>query len=182
MIAFISENMITQVRTPEMEFRLQFKGFNKFIFLNIGSVYQYSFPLKLLPNISQETYESWQNGKSFDIEYANMLLSDINKFSELMKLIYPLYIFSDVAIIVVYNPASMWLYDVLESISKFIQQRYGIIAYMINDINDFEYVERSEPNVIGIQAFDIDKEIYAATQPNPNYWEISVNHECDFLK
>jgi len=182
MIAFVSEDLISRVRTPDMEFYLQFKGFNKFIFLNIGSVYQYAFPLKLLPNFTQDQYDSWQNGRNFDIEYANALLTDINKFSDLMKLIYPLYVFSDVAVIVVYNPRSEWLYDTLESISKFIQQRYGITSYLINDLNDFEFVERSDPNIFGITNLDHDKEVYVGIQQNPNYWETGSGREFDFLK
>jgi hypothetical protein len=53
------------------------------------------------------------------------------------------------------------MYDFLtESLQKFIQSRYGIISYVINDISDWDSIveDRSTFSLNGLYTMDIDKE------------------------
>ena len=101
-------------------------------------------------------------GRDFDIAYANYILENDLVFKQFFDIIFPLYIGKDVYIIV---DESDWSENLLESILKLIQQRYGYNAYKINCLED--YIQAQNSTFIsdfnpyyGVQNLDIDKDRY----------------------
>jgi hypothetical protein len=92
----------------------------------------------------------------YDMYYANWLMNDPIGFRNLMKIMYEQYsgwsIFLAVNLDLVGNSA--------ESFMKFVQQRYGINCYIINDQDDLMYAIDSgtQFSMEGLANFDIDKE------------------------
>lgn len=99
-------------------------------------------------------------GKEFDIAYANYIMSNDLAFSDFFKIIFSLYIGTDVYLIVSEND---WSENLIESLLKFIQQRYGYTGIKINYIDDYIQATNSkfQPEFnpyYGLQNLDIDKE------------------------
>ena len=96
--------------------------------------------------------------KDFDLMYMNYLLSDDIAFSQLMMIIYNLYIGVDVLIMIGETDIK---YMVAESLLKFIQQRYGYNGYIINEASDVEFLNEGSFTIQGLYNLDIDKERYS---------------------
>lgn len=96
--------------------------------------------------------------KDFDLMYMNYLLSDEIAFSQLMMIIYNLYIGVDVLIMIGETDIK---YMVAESLLKFIQQRYGYNGYIINEALDVEFLNEGSFTIQGLYNLDIDKERYS---------------------
>lgn len=96
--------------------------------------------------------------KDFDLMYMNYLLSDEIAFSQLMMIIYNLYIGVDVLIMIGETDIK---YMVAESLLKFIQQRYGYNGYIINEASDVEFLNEGSFTIQGLYNLDIDKERYS---------------------
>lgn len=96
--------------------------------------------------------------KDFDLMYMNYLLSDEVAFSQLMMIIYNLYIGVDVLIMIGETDIK---YMVAESLLKFIQQRYGYNGYIINEASDVEFLNEGSFTIQGLYNLDIDKERYS---------------------
>ena len=102
-------------------------------------------------------------GKDFDIAYANYIFANDYVFKEFFDIIYALYNGVDVYLIVSDDD---WSENLIESLLKLIQQRYGYNAGRVNSYEDFMFMFNS-PNYnefdprFGIQNLDIDKERYA---------------------
>ena len=101
-------------------------------------------------------------GKEFDIMYANYIMSNDVVFTEFFHIIYNLYIGKDVYLVVSEDD---WSENLIESIAKFIQQRYGYNAIEIK--TDLDYIQACNSDVIpqfektfGLANLDIDKERY----------------------
>ena len=90
----------------------------------------------------------------FDIQYANLILSDARLFYNFMKIMLPVNNGNSV-ILLVYRD---WFRDsLMESIIKMIQQRYGYKCWIINDENDIESIPITEqPTTEGILNMDAD--------------------------
>ena len=97
--------------------------------------------------------------REFDIAYANYIMSNDTLFCIFFQIIYNLYIGKDVFIIV---STEDWSENLLESLLKLIQQRYGYNAVLINTEADYLYAVTSmnfgcAPGY-GIYNLDQDKE------------------------
>ena len=78
--------------------------------------------------------------RDFDIVYANYIFGNNYVFAEFFQIIYNLYIGLDVFII---YSESDWSENILESLLKLIQQRYGYNAVLINTEADYLYAVTS---------------------------------------
>ena len=78
--------------------------------------------------------------REFDIAYANYIMSNDTLFCIFFQIIYNLYIGKDVFIIV---STEDWSENLLESLLKLIQQRYGYNAVLINTEADYLYATNS---------------------------------------
>ena len=97
--------------------------------------------------------------REFDIAYANYIMSNDTLFCIFFQIIYNLYIGKDVFIIV---STEDWSENLLESLLKLIQQRYGYNGVLINTEADYLYATNSmnfgfAPGY-GIYNLDQDKE------------------------
>ena len=97
--------------------------------------------------------------REFDIAYANYIMSNDTLFCIFFQIIYNLYIGKDVFIIV---STEDWSENLLESLLKLIQQRYGYNGVLINTEADYLYAITSmsfgfAPGY-GIYNLDQDKE------------------------
>lgn len=99
--------------------------------------------------------------RDFDIAYANYIFNNDNVFCEFFQIIYNLYLGKDVFIIISSNE---WAENILESLLKLIQQRYGYNAVKINSDDDYIYARnfmefKFEP--FGLYNLDQDKERFS---------------------
>ena len=78
--------------------------------------------------------------REFDIAYANYIMSNDTLFCIFFQIVYNLYIGKDVFIIV---STEDWSENLLESLLKLIQQRYGYNAVLINTEADYLYAVTS---------------------------------------
>lgn len=78
--------------------------------------------------------------REFDIAYANYIMTNDTLFCIFFQIIYNLYIGKDVFIIV---STEDWSENLLESLLKLIQQRYGYNAVLINTEADYLYAATS---------------------------------------
>ncbi len=97
--------------------------------------------------------------RDFDIVYANYIMNNDMVFVEFFQIIYNLYIGNDVFIIA---DEADWSENILESLLKLIQQRYGYNAVMVNSDQDYIYAKNNlftdfAPGY-GLYNLDIDKE------------------------
>lgn len=93
----------------------------------------------------------------FDVRYMNFIMMDNSNFIEFMKLIYKIYTNENVFLVV--NDMDAWSNILVESLLKFIQQRYGINATYIKDIEDLDSINDVEINpYYGINNLDNDSE------------------------
>ena len=131
-----------------------------YVVYNISSLVEGYQRINIMPPL--EIFQMCGNDeKLFDIKYAEYILSVPQVFNELMKIMYSLYYGNDVYLLVTRDGG---YYDILtESILKFIQQRYGYDAYILNDLEDIQYVEKGEFNIYGLYNFDIDNKRYVET-------------------
>lgn len=78
--------------------------------------------------------------RDFDIAYANYIMNNDNVFCEFFQIIYNLYIGKDVFIIV---SEENWSENILESLLKLIQQRYGYNAVRIDSDDDYIFARNN---------------------------------------
>lgn len=145
---------------------------DKFLILNLSSLAEGFQRVHLVPSVTA----AYNNDKEFDIAYANYIFSNNNVFMELMKIIYPLYLGSDVFLLVSRNENT---HDIItESLCKLIQQRYGYNYQLLNNKDDIDYCDDSGFSFYGIQTLDMDKErmTYLAVQQNPELLEMGNNN------
>lgn len=100
--------------------------------------------------------------RDFDIVYANYIFGNNYVFAEFFQIIYNLYIGLDVFII---YSESDWSENILESLLKLIQQRYGYNAVLINSDEDYIYAKNNfnidfAPGY-GLYNLDQDKERFS---------------------
>ena len=143
---------------------------------NFYSTSCYGIPLKNL-GPSKEIVDkyllnnSFENGDEmtyqFDMNYASQLFNDDNSFIDLMILLFAVnggninysneeQVLKGGDVIVLTNYSNVFMQVILDSLMKYIQQRYGIQSYIINDINDYDSLEYSEFSDIGMCNFISD--------------------------
>ena len=113
-------------------------------------------PLDILPPANVVNY----GDREFDILYLDWIFNNDSVFFEFFnKVVYNLYLGFNVYIICERND----LFDpTLESILKIVQQRYGYNGAMINEPEDFDYLNQDETfSITGLVNLDNDKERFA---------------------
>lgn len=118
---------------------------------------------KRLPSLFMPNAMGRLDSKDYDITYANYIMQNDHVFYEFFQIIYPLYIGKDVYLI---YDISDWGEDMIESLLKLIQQRYGYNACRIDSIEDYEYYryQNNSGNFsagYGLYNLDQDKERFA---------------------
>lgn len=94
----------------------------------------------------------------FDMKYAHFLVNNDNNFINLMNIICQMYYNRSVYLII---SEDEWSMIIVESLLKFIQQRYGLNATYIKSFEDIYYSEDIQFNAYyGINNFDMDRERY----------------------
>lgn len=134
------------------------------VILNFNSFMEGYERLNLLPPFGLE-----YGDKNFDIMYANYIIQNDTPFMELMKVIMPLYYGKDVFILS--TKGNVYEF-VTESLQKFIQQRYSLISYTVNEPSDWEFVEDTMFNIHGVYNLDIDKERFSYIYASNNKIEV----------
>lgn len=133
--------------------------------IDTGAVYNFTsfregyqrVPLLIPPN---EIGRS--SGREFDIAYANYLMTNDFVFKSFFDIIYLLYTGVDIYLII---DESDWSENLIESLLKLIQQRYGYNAVKINCFEDYlqanssKYISEFNP-YYGLANLDMDKERY----------------------
>lgn len=96
--------------------------------------------------------------KDFDIAYMNWILSNDVNFVNFFQIIYHLYIGKDVMILV---SKEDWSENLIESLMKLIQQRYGYNAVQIASDYDYVYAKNNIDNsdfAPGYGLFNLDQD------------------------
>ena len=103
------------------------------VFFNLSSLSEQFQRLNLMPPNNLGALDSYD----FDQKYASYVLENDNVFCELMKIMLPLYQnTSDVFLVT--DQRDMWEMEIVDSLLKLIQQRYGINAVLINTKEDYQ--------------------------------------------
>lgn len=113
----------------------------------------------LMPRIDQVV-----DDYDFDVAYANYIMSNDQVFVEFFQIIFNLYLGKDVFIAV--DLEADWAETLLESLLKFIQERYGYAAVKIESEEDYMFARRNficdfNPE-FGLYNLDIDKDRFFA--------------------
>lgn len=97
--------------------------------------------------------------RDFDIVYANYIMNNDQVFCEFFQIVYNLYLGYDVFILACNEN---WSENILESLLKLIQQRYGYNAVRISSDEDYIYAVNNSVSDFapgyGIYNLDQDKE------------------------
>ena len=91
----------------------------------------------------------------FDMKYAQWLLSAPNAFIDFMQIIYNMYLGYDVFLLISEDNN---LEQYIESLLKFIQQRYGYNGVIIKSMEDLFNAEDQQPTGICAMNLQDDKE------------------------
>ena len=133
------------------------------IFSGYGVVYNltsmaegfYTLPNLIPPNSLPRSTE-----RDFDMQYAEYIFNNETVFVEFFSVIYNLYLGLDVFIVI--DEDANWAENILESLLKLIQQRYGYNAVYISTDDDYVYAKNNAVSKFapgfGIYNLDQDKE------------------------
>lgn len=120
-----------------------------FNFYSVIQIGEWARALEPLSNVFERlsfafTFDDDQYTLDFDRQYAFQLLSNQNSFTMLMKIMMLVETMDEV--IVITNHSNPYVEVVVDSLIKFIQQRYSIQSYIINDIDDIDSFATSNFN------------------------------------
>ena len=94
----------------------------------------------------------------FDMKYAQFLMTNDNNFINMMNIVCQFYYNRSVYLIISEDD---WSIIILESLLKFLQQRYGLNATYIRSLEDMYYTKDvCFDAYYGINNFDVDRERY----------------------
>lgn len=165
--------IFTPLQFIPMEY-LEYKGIRQVVKYNLSSYYNDAPTLnELIPNadIPEEVLQGDCTGPEFDIAYHNYILNNPASFMQFMSLIVPAYTDPDVLVQVMIRPSRFR--DILtESLLKLIQQRYGYNVYVVNELEDFLYVDESDFSIPGL--FNMDQDVARWQSMNP---QLEVQYE-----
>lgn len=97
----------------------------------------------------------------FDMWYANFLINNSESYKELIDIMRELYNGRNVCILVNYTLEFSNL--LVESLSKFISERYGYISNIIKDPDDILYLKEGEFDTSGLLLLDREFDKYIQT-------------------
>lgn len=130
------------------------------VVFNLSSLLEGFERVSILPPFKLDRYD-----RDFDIMYAEYIIQNDNVFYEFMKVMMAIYYGLDVVVLI----DRMEVHEyVNESLIKFIQQRYGIIANNINELSDWENVEDCDFSLQGLFNMDQDKERFTTIHAKYN--------------
>lgn len=140
---------------------LQFIINNDFKIYNFSSLKEVGIPLYVIPPNNLCAINEYD----FDCKYAQYIMMNDQIFYNMMCMLMDLYNGQDVFMLIADeydsffdNNVSSWNIILVESFLKFIQQRYGINATLIESEEDLNTMEFTEFSDFGIMNFDEDKE------------------------
>ena len=97
------------------------------------------------------------NEYDFDLKYVNWIFSDDQRFIQFMTPIQELFNGRDVFIVYDHIMNRLWEDNMMESLLKLIQTRYGIIPCKIEDLEDYDMANESDIRYgYGLMNFDQD--------------------------
>lgn len=134
---------------------------NNFKIYNFNSLSERGIPMNLLPPNTLGAINEYD----FDCRYAGLIMSNEPMFMNLMNLIMDLYNGINVFVMVQYDEQSFfdsnnsaWNTILIESLFKFIQQRYGLNGTLINSIDDINSANETSFEDYGLINLEEDKE------------------------
>lgn len=146
------------------------------VIYNISSYNENLNRLNLLPPMDKRLFID--NGKDFDMFYAQWILGNDMIFFDFFKIIYDLYLGKDVYLTV---DSADWSENVIESLLKLIQQRYGYNGTLIDSFEGYIYASNNitsgfDPNLIMNLDMDKDRFSILLVRMNPNNLKIGVEN------
>lgn len=117
------------------------------------------------------------DSRDFDIAYMNYIFNNNNVFIEFFQIIYNLYMGNDVYITII--DGIDWSENLIESLLKLIQQRYGYNAYRIEYYADYQEAIKHHSDFdpgYGLMNLDMDKQRYTMLLA-PSYQPQNNNYQ-----
>ena len=135
---------------------LECKGIREVITYNLSSYFSdvptLEYLIPSLDSISEDLFDNEQiYSNAFDTAYINQILASDVAFLQLMQIVIQLLI-----------SESNYRDIITESLSKFIQQRYGYNTHIARDVEDFLNIEESSFSIPGLFVMDLDIDRYQA--------------------
>ena len=132
-----------------------------FIF-NLSSLYSgYIDITNLLTSINYMAqpgmYNEYINSVEFDMQYSAAVLNTPQLFHSLIQIMYCVYNNANAYVLIQRDP---YRDAIMESIIKLIQQRYGYLCWLIEDVDDIEDLHNTAPSPLGILTLDNDINIH----------------------
>lgn len=167
MIIFLED--LKLIPLIEAWFGMSYKGFDntisdKIVKFNLSSFYSGFIDVTNLATIANSICyarsvhpDVFIDLFDFDIQYANAIINDDTTFISLMNIIRNS-MNGNICIVLVHR--DKYRDAVMESLIKLIQQRYNIQSWIINDVEDIEYLKDDSPNYIGLENYDYDSMRY----------------------
>ena len=141
-----------------VKLKTEIKGCSAFRFFTIV---MYGIPLdNLAPQYNIVEYlntlpEGDECTRDFDIAYANQLMNNPYSFIDLMQIMSSLQLSDEVFLLS--NYSHPYVAQILDSLIKFIQERYSIYPYIINEYEDINDLAISDFQTIdGYKNFNAD--------------------------
>ena len=134
-----------------------------YLIFNLSSLYSgYINITNLLTSINYMTqpgmYNDYINSVEFDIQYSTTIFNTPQLFHSLMQIMYCVYNNINAYVLIQRDP---YRDSIMESIIKLIQQRYGYLCWLIEDIDDIEDLNNNAMlSPIGILTLDNDIRIH----------------------
>ena len=131
---------------------------------NLSSLYSgYESITCLMTNMKQLlmpggiTINDYVYTPQFDVAYANLIMSTDIMFEAFMKIMVPV---DQGSIVFILVHRDDYRDAVMESIIKFIQERYGYHSWIMEDIDDVECIKEGSFSPYGLINLDEDKRHY----------------------
>ena len=139
---------------------------------NITSYREGLQTLNLLPPFDRRLYTN--DCRDFDIEYAKWIFDYDVPFYDFFRIVFDLYSGYDVCLIMTDDD---WSENIIESLLKLIQQRYGYNGCRIYDLDSYIYAQNNITSGFegfGLASFDFDRDRFSrlALSINPNLIKI----------
>lgn len=133
---------------------------NNSIVLNLSSYKEGFYRLKSLNPLNYYPIGISSNYE-FDLWYANFIINNRDAYKDFIDIMRNLYNGIDVCILVDMNLEFSNL--LVESLSKFISERYGYISNIIKDVEDIYYLKEGQFTVSGLLQLDKEFDQYIYT-------------------
>lgn len=138
--------------------------FNLCSMITIGKSITHLLPYEnIFQYVIQDNNEGDENSILFDKAYANQLMYDELTFIDLINLMITLEKYGEV--IVLTNYENLYVSYAIESLIKFIQERYGVQSYLVNCLDDIDEWQISEFSQQGYMNYIQDVDRYKAFTP-----------------